>query len=82
MRFPGGSDGKESVCNAGDLGSIPGFDSWVGKIPWRRAWQPIPGFLLENPIDGGAWRATVHGIAQSQTVLSIHALNEGGRGEI
>ena len=45
MHFPGGSDGKESVCNAGDLGSIPGFDPWVGKIPWRRAWQPTPVFL-------------------------------------
>ena len=31
---------KESACNVGDLGSI-----WVGKIPWRRAWQPIPVFL-------------------------------------
>ena len=39
--FPGGSDGKESTCNAGDLGSIP----WVGKIPQRRAWQPTPIFL-------------------------------------
>ena len=36
---------KASVCNAGDLGSIPGFDPWVGKIPWRRAWQPTPVFL-------------------------------------
>ena len=43
--FPGGSDGKKSACNAGDLGSIPGFYSWVGKIPWRRAWQPTPVFL-------------------------------------
>ena len=34
--FPGGSDGKESTCNEGDLGSI------LGKIPWRRAWQPTP----------------------------------------
>ena len=58
------------------------FDPWIGKIPWSRKWQPIPGFLMENPIDGGAWRATVHGIAQSRTELSIHALNEGGRGEI
>ena len=41
MRFPGGSDGKESACNAGDLGSISGF----GKIPWRRKWQPTPAFL-------------------------------------
>ena len=39
--FPGGSDGKESTCNAGDLSLIPGS----GKIPWRRAWQPTPVFL-------------------------------------
>ena len=39
--FPTGSVGKESACNAGD----PGFDPWVGKIPWRRKWQPTPLFL-------------------------------------
>ena len=39
--FPGGSDLKESACNAGDLGSIPG----LGRFPWRRAWQPTPVFL-------------------------------------
>ena len=39
--FPGGSDGKESVCQC----KRPGFDPWVGKIPWRRAWQPTPVFL-------------------------------------
>ena len=39
--FPGGSDGKESACHAG--GSR--FDPWVGKIPWRREWQPTPVFL-------------------------------------
>ena len=43
--FPGGSDGKESACNAGDLGSIPGFHSWIGKIPCRREWLPTPVFL-------------------------------------
>ena len=43
------------------------FDSWVGKTPWRREWQPIPVFLLENPMDRGAGRATVHGVAKSQT---------------
>jgi len=32
----------------------PEFDPWVGKIPWRRAWQPTPVFLLENPMDRGA----------------------------
>ena len=45
LGFPGSSDGKESACNAGDLGSIPG----PGKIPWRRAWQPTPFFLLGEP---------------------------------
>ena len=39
--FPGGSDGKESALNAGDLGSIP----WLGRFPWRRAWQPTPVFF-------------------------------------
>ena len=48
--FPGGSDSKEYVRNAGALGSIPGFrspgfDPWVQEIPWRRAWQPTPVFL-------------------------------------
>ena len=41
LGFPCGSDGKESTCKAGD----PGFDPWVGKIPWRGAWQPTPVFL-------------------------------------
>ena len=41
MGFPGGSDGKESDCNAGDLSSISG----LGRFPWRRAWQPTPAFL-------------------------------------
>ena len=41
MGFPGGSDSKDSICNAGDLGSIPGLE----KIPWRREWQPTPVFL-------------------------------------
>jgi len=40
LRGPGSSVGKESACNAGDPGSIP-----LGKIPWRRKWQPIPVFL-------------------------------------
>ena len=41
--FPGNSDGKESACNAGDLDSIP------GKIPWSKAWQTTPVFLLGEP---------------------------------
>ena len=37
--------GKESACNAGDLGSVPGCSPWIGKIPWRRKWQSTPAFL-------------------------------------
>ena len=61
--FPGGSDGKESIYNAGDAGSIPD----VRKIPWRRKRLPILVFLLENPIDTGDWQARVHGVSKSQT---------------
>ena len=51
--FPGSSDCRESACNAGDPGSgqcriDPGFNPWIGKIPWRREWQPTPAFLLEK----------------------------------
>ena len=41
LGFPGGSDSKETICNAGDLGLIP----VLGRSPWRRAWQPTPIFL-------------------------------------
>ena len=48
LGFPGVSDGKESAFNAGD-----GFDHWVGKILWRREWQPTPVFLpIESPWTG------------------------------
>ena len=40
------------------------FNPWVGKIPWRRKWQPNPVFLPGNFIDRGTWQATVHGVAQ------------------
>ena len=43
------------------------FDPWVGKTPRRREWQPIPVFLLENPMDRGAGRAIAHGVTKSQT---------------
>ena len=48
----------------------PGFNPWVGKVPWRRKWQPTPVFLPENPMDGEAWWATVHRVAKNQTQLS------------
>ena len=58
--------GKESACQCGRCG----FDLWVGKIPWRRKWQSTPVFLPGNPMDRGAWWATVHGVAKGWTLLS------------
>ena len=61
-----------------DTSLIPG----LGGSPGVGNGNPFQDSCLENPMDGGAWQATVHGVAQSRTGLSIHALNEGGRGEI
>ena len=47
-----------------------GFDPWVWKIPWRRKRLPTPVFLLGNPMDGGAWRVTVHRVTKSWTQQS------------
>ena len=66
--FPGGASGKEPACQCRRL-KTHGFDPWVGKIPWRRKWQPTAVFLLENPMDRGAWQPTVHRIAKSRTWL-------------
>ena len=63
--FPGGSEVKSSVCNAGDLGSIPGS----GRSPGEGNGNPLQYSCLENPRDGGASQATVHGVAKSQTQL-------------
>ena len=49
-----------------------GFDPWVGKMPWRRKWQPTPVVLPGNPIDRGAWQAIVYGATKSQIGLSTH----------
>ena len=59
----GGTSGKEPACQCRRHKRYR-FDSWVGKIPWRRAWQPNPIFL-ENPRDRGAWWATVHRVTKS-----------------
>ena len=45
------------------------LNPWVRKIPWRRAWQPIQYFCLQNPRDRGVWRATVHSVVKSRTQL-------------
>ena len=46
------------------------FNPWVGKIPWRRNGNPLQYSDLENPMDGGSWQATVHGVTKSWTRLS------------
>ena len=51
MGFPGGSDGEESACNAGDQGSIPGS----GRSPGEGNGNPLQYSWLENSMDGGAW---------------------------
>ena len=62
---PGDSDGKESACSVGDLDSIPE----LGRCPGEGNGNPLQYSCLENPMNGGAWSATVHGIAKSQTRL-------------
>ena len=59
--FPGGSDDKESTCNAGDPGLIPGS----GTSPGEGKGNPFQYSCLENSTDGGAWWATVPGVAKS-----------------
>ena len=57
---------QESACNVGDLGSVPG----LGRSPAGGHGNPLQYSCLENPMDRGAWQATVHGITKSQTRLS------------
>ena len=64
--FPGGSEVKVSACNAGDLGLISGS----GRYPREGNSNPVQYSCLENPMDRGAWWATVHGVAKSGTRLS------------
>ena len=64
--FPGDSDGKESVCNAGDLGLILGS----GRSPGEGNDNLIQYSCLENPMSGGAWWATVHRVTKSLRQLS------------
>ena len=66
MGFPGGSEGKESDCNAGDLGSVPG----LGRSPGEGNGNTLQYSCLENSMDRGAWKATVHGVAKRRTRLT------------
>ena len=60
---PGGSDGKESACNAGDLGLIPESGRSLGEGNG----SPVQYSCLENPMDREVWQATVHRVAESDT---------------
>ena len=66
--FPGGSVVMNTPANAGDLGSIPGW----GRSPGGRNGNLLQYSCLGNPIDRGAWRATIHGIAKSRTQLNTN----------
>ena len=74
---PRGSEVKVSACNTGDLGSIPG----LGRSPGEGNGNLLQDSCLENPMGRGAWRATIHGVAKSQTQLkwlsTHHELYEG-----
>ena len=59
--FLGDSDGKESISNAGDPGSIPGLE----RYPGEGNGNPRQHSCLKNPMDSGAWQATVHGVTKS-----------------
>ena len=74
MDFPGGSDDKESTCNAGELGTVPGS----GRSPGEGNGNPLQYSCLENPMDRGACRAIVHGFAESDTTekVSMHTLQQ------
>ena len=66
LGFPGGSDGKASACHGGDPGSIPGS----GRSPGEGNGNPLQYSCLKNPMDRGAWWATVHVVTKSRTRLS------------
>ena len=67
--FPGKSVGKESACNAGDVGLISGLGRSPGGGHGNLLWYSC----LENPMDRGAWWVTVHGVTKSRKRLSTHA---------
>ena len=80
--FSGGSDGKESVCNAGEPGSIPGW----GRCPGGGNGNPLQFSCLENSMDRGTWWAIDHGVTKSWTWLSNQRflrehIFQGRRGE-
>ena len=77
--FPGGAVVKNLPANSGDAGDM-GLISRLGKSPGGGHGNPLEYSCLENPIDRGAWRATVHGVAKSQTQNTTIINNNRARG--
>ena len=71
MDFPSGASGKEPSCQSRKHKRC-GFNPWVRKIPWRGNGSPLQYPRLGNPTDRGAWQATVHGAAESDTTEQAH----------
>ena len=69
LGFPGGSDGKVSACNEGDMGLIPRS----GRSPGEGNGNSLQRSYLGNPMNRGAWLATIRGVAKSQTGQCTHA---------
>ena len=61
---------KDSACRCRRYG----FNPWVGKILWRRKWNPLQCSCLRNPVDRGTWQATVHGVTKSWTRLDNNCI--------
>ena len=70
LTFPGGSDGNELACNAGDLGLIPG----LGRSPGERNGNPLQYSCLENPMVREGWQITVNGVVKSWTYSQLARL--------
>ena len=77
MVFPDGSDGKEVICSAGDLGLIPG----LRRSPGEGNGYPLQYSCLDNPMDRGTQQAKVHGIAKRWTRLSDFHIKERNKGK-
>ena len=72
LGFPGSARGKGPTCQCRRL-KKHGFDPWVGKITWRRAWQPTPVLLPGESHEHRSWWATVHRVTKNQTQLKQHS---------
>ena len=72
--FPGGSVVKNLPTNAGGTGDAD-LTPWVGKIPWRRKWQPLQYSCLENPMDRGPWWDEFYGVKKNWAFQFVNTSN-------